>query len=91
MQLGKMNKGAAAVVPPVTAETEPPVVEKPGRALVAAAPVVETAGCGASHRDALFLAQLIAVKNRHPQSRERRRAEPGEATAAYRATAALVP
>jgi hypothetical protein len=32
---------------------------------------------------------MIATKDQHPQSRERRRAEPDEALAAYRATAAL--
>jgi hypothetical protein len=35
-----------------------------------------------------FLAQLIATKDQLPQTRERRRAEPAEAIAAYRATAA---
>lgn len=32
-----------------------------------------------------FLAQLIAIYGRAPQTRARRRAEPGEATAAYAA------
>jgi hypothetical protein len=36
-----------------------------------------------------FLAQLIATKDQHPQTRERRRADPTEALAAYRAAAAL--
>jgi hypothetical protein len=36
-------------------------------------------------RQAPFLAQLIATKERHPQMRERRRATPTEAIAAYRA------
>jgi hypothetical protein len=36
-----------------------------------------------------FLAQLVATKDQHPQTRERRRAEPKVALAAYRATAAL--
>jgi hypothetical protein len=34
-----------------------------------------------------FLAQLIAAKRNLPQARERRRAEPREAIAAYRAAA----
>jgi hypothetical protein len=42
------------------------------------------------YRQAAFLAHLIAVKDQHPQTRERRRAEPGEAIAAYRAGQALV-
>jgi len=40
-------------------------------------------------RQAVFLAHLIAVKDQHPQTRERRRAEPGEAIAAYRAVEAM--
>ena len=39
------------------------------------------------YRQAQFLAHLIAMKDQHPQTRERRRAEPGEAIAAYRAAA----
>jgi hypothetical protein len=35
---------------------------------------------------AVFLAQLIAVRANFPQARERRRAEPHEAIAAYTAT-----
>lgn len=34
-------------------------------------------------RPAAFLAHLIAVKEKHPQTRERRRAEPAEAIRAY--------
>jgi hypothetical protein len=41
------------------------------------------------YRRAPFVAQLVATKNRHPQTRERPRAEPDAASAAYRATAAL--
>ena len=43
----------------------------------------------ASHYYVPFLAQLVATKDLHPQTRERRRAEPLVALAAYRATAAL--
>lgn len=42
------------------------------------------------YRQAAFVAQLIANRDQHPQTRARRRAEPDEALAAYRATAALV-
>jgi hypothetical protein len=42
-----------------------------------------------AYRQAPFLAQLLAMKDQHPQTRERRRAEPDEVLAAYRATAAL--
>jgi hypothetical protein len=39
---------------------------------------------------AAFLAHLIATKDQLPQTRERRRAEPADAIAAYRAGNALV-
>ncbi|MFY9788228.1 MAG: hypothetical protein WA445_07195 [Pseudolabrys sp.] len=42
-----------------------------------------------SHHHAPFLAQLVATKDGHPQTRERRGAEPNVALAAYRAPAAL--
>ena len=41
------------------------------------------------YRQAPFVAQLLAIRDQHPQTRERRRAEPAEAAAAYRATARL--
>ena len=41
------------------------------------------------YRPAAFLAQLIANKDQLPQTRERRRAAPSEAIAAYRAAEAL--
>ena len=40
-------------------------------------------------REAAFLAHLIATKEQAPQTRERRRAEPGEAISAYCMVAAL--
>jgi hypothetical protein len=42
-----------------------------------------------AYRDAPFMAQLIATKAQMPQTRSRRRAEPQDALAAYRAVAAL--
>jgi hypothetical protein len=42
-----------------------------------------------NYRQAPFLAHLIATKDRLPQTRERRRAEPAEAIAAYRAVEAI--
>jgi len=41
------------------------------------------------YRQAAFLAQLIATREQAPQTRERRRASPAEAIAAYRAMASL--
>ena len=43
----------------------------------------------ATYRYAPFVAHLVATKDQHPQTRERRRADPNDALAAYRATAAL--
>lgn len=62
---------------------------KSGRALVTVTsqPAAESAP---NYRQATFLAQLIATRDHAPQTRERRRAEPMEALAAYRAAAALV-
>jgi hypothetical protein len=59
------------------------------RALVALTPVMAARMSPETYRQAPFLAQLLAMKDQHPQTRERRRAEPDEALAAYRATAAL--
>lgn len=41
------------------------------------------------YRQAAFLAHLIATKAYAPQTRERRRAEPSEAIAAYRTAGAM--
>lgn len=60
----------------------------PSRALVSAEVPSETA-LGNHYRQAAFLAHLIATKEQAPQTRERRRATPGDAVAAYRAMAAL--
>jgi hypothetical protein len=49
-----------------------------------------TRSAGRQHRpSAAFLAQLIAARRNLPQARERRRAEPGEAIAAYAAAMLL--
>ncbi len=57
------------------------------RALVVTEPVVPEPV--ARPRPAAFLAHLIATKEKVPQTRERRRAEPTEAIAAYRTVAAI--
>jgi hypothetical protein len=64
--------------------------DAPGcRALVSTQPTVSTVK-PARRAAAPFLAQLIAGKDQHPQSRERRRADPREALAAYASTATLM-
>jgi hypothetical protein len=60
------------------------------RALVALAPAAAAHATPENYRQAPFLAHLIAMKEQLPQTRERRRAEPQEALAAYRATVDLM-
>lgn len=60
-----------------------------GRALVTLLSVDQSSQRIAGYGSAPFLAQLVATKDQHPQTRERRRAEPDMASAAYRAAAAL--
>ena len=63
-----------------------------GRALIALQPIASGGDAGSRHRpQAGFLAQLIATDRKLPQTRERRRAEPAEAIAAYTATSATTP
>ncbi len=59
------------------------------RALIALTPAAAACQSSGSYRQAAFLAHLIATKDQSPQTRERRRAEPGDAIAAYRAAAGL--
>jgi hypothetical protein len=59
------------------------------RALIALSPAAASHEPSGSYRQAAFLAHLIATKGQLPQTRERRRAEPAEAIAAYRACATL--
>ena len=49
----------------------------------------EAAPAAPVYREAAFLAHLIATREHAPQTRERRRAEPGEAISAYRAAMAM--
>ena len=66
-----------------------PTPTSESRALIALSPAAAAYEPSANYRQAAFLAHLIATKNHLPQTRERRRAEPTEAIAAYRATAKL--
>ena len=59
------------------------------RAVVVLARAPQAFESGTAHYHVPFLAQLVATKDGHPQTRERRRVEPNVALAAYRATAAL--
>jgi len=59
------------------------------RALIALSGTTHRCGRATGFHHAPFLAQLVATNDQHPQTRERRRAEPDVAIIAYRATAAL--
>jgi hypothetical protein len=79
---GAEHAGAAELVGRTSASA-------PGRALVPTAFVSPASGLGAERcAYGAFLAQLIATALKAPQTRARRRAEPGDASAAYAAGAA---
>lgn len=63
----------------------------PGRALMVVHPAAraEPSSLSSGRTSADFLAHLIATDQQAPQTRTRRRAEPGQASLAYRATLAL--
>jgi hypothetical protein len=56
-----------------------------GRALIAVQPVARADASSPTRPQASFLAHLIATDRQLPQTRERRRAEPEDAIAAYTA------
>jgi hypothetical protein len=70
------------------AVSAPAKQDKNSRALVVATPADAQART-VNYRQAPFLAHLIATKDQFPQTRQRRRAEPTEAIAAYRAVEAI--
>jgi hypothetical protein len=79
---------------PAAPDSAEPLTDLPAeesRALVPVTPVTADGRDRSSHyRSAPFLAHLIATKDQHPQTRERRRVEPRDAVAAYRSIAALI-
>lgn len=91
MRLGEVNSLASRHHESAGHRTEPggelPASES--RALVTLVPNADHSDGQAGYRNMGFLAQLIATKEQHPQTRERRRADPTEVLAAYRAAAAL--
>lgn len=89
MRVGAIKEGYSGSLGRPPREAASAEDRSPGRALV----VLEAPAAGdlpSVHPQAAFLAHLIATKAQHPQTRARRRAEPQEALAAYRAVAALV-
>jgi len=76
-----------ADVPSGSSERSEPDLEN--RALVALARTTQRVERTAGRQHAAFIAQLVVAKDQHPQMRQLRRADPGMASAACRATAAL--
>jgi hypothetical protein len=91
MRLGEINSLASRHHESAGHRTEPggETHASESRALVTRAPSVDTSESQFAYRNVAFLAQLIATKDQHPQTRERRRADPNDVLAAYRTTAAL--
>lgn len=87
MRLGEIRRARSPRfgLTPQPAEAVPAAGPTKSRALTVTAPPASSEDKPSPFRQAPFLAQLIATKDRHPQMRERRRAEPSEAIAAYRA------
>jgi len=93
MRIGEVKKVVPRQADPAPHDAEPATAEQaaPSRAMVALTP---TAGLRPSlevRQQAPFLAQLLATKDQHPQTRERRRAAPEDGIAAYRNAATLIP
>lgn len=91
MPLGEIRKVATRQASPTQFGAEAALGElaSGSRALVALTPSAAACEAPQAYRQATFLAQLLAIKDQHPQTRERRRAEPDEAIAAYRAAVEL--
>ena len=90
MRLGEITKATTRQTGPMPASAEAASAEPAdSRALVPLTPAAAARETPYGHRQAAFLAQLLAIKDQHPQTRERRRAAPDEAIAAYRATVEL--
>lgn len=91
MQISEINAATLRHSGTTGERTDPdcPAPVSEGRALIPLAPVLDLTERQSGCRNASFLAHLIATKDQHPQTRERRRAQPEEVLAAYRATMAL--
>jgi hypothetical protein len=85
---GKVRSRPASVAPRERAEARAALPSS--RALIATTPAAPLRTPTLNCRQAPFLAQLIATRDRLPQTRERRCTEPSEAIAAYRRILALV-
>ena len=88
MQIGEVISLASRLKGQRAPRREEPAPAAECRALVALSSAAAPSQ-PVTYRNAAFLAHLIATKEQMPQARERRRAEPADAIAAYRATASL--
>ena len=91
MRIGKINRTSSRLTDSSKQEFEGELVKDvAGRALLVVEPQPITDEPVASNfRQPPFLAQLIATKDQHPQTRDRRRADPSYAIGAYRAVVAM--
>jgi hypothetical protein len=92
MRIGEVKKVVPRQADPAPREAEPAAEQAaPSRAMVALTPSTGLRSSAETRQQAPFLAQLLATKDQHPQTRERRRAAPKDGIAAYRNAATLVP
>jgi hypothetical protein len=89
MRNGELTGTSIKPSGPMPGDGAPAQASQNSRALVALAPAAGARETLGGKAPAVFLAHLIAMKRELPQTRARRRAEPNEALAAYRASAAL--
>jgi len=90
MRLGETKKVMSLQAAPTTHGGEPELAEEAqSPALVAPTPAAAPRKTPGTYYQAPFVAHLLAMTDQHPQTRERRRAGPEEAAAAYRATVEL--
>jgi hypothetical protein len=92
MRLHGIGKAGLNAGGPASGSTQPASAGEAShsRALVPLTPAAPSHKAPEHFRRAPFLAQLIASKDQHPQLRERRRADPQEAIAAYRGALLLL-
>lgn len=90
MRIGKINSPSSRLTDPKPAFEPELVKDVAGRALLVIEPQpIPDKPVASNFRQAPFLAQLIATKDQHPQTRERRRADPSHVIGAYRAAKAM--
>jgi len=90
MRIGQVNASFQRQERPARDHVEPAPVRASRELVVLEPPPALEPSSSNVHREAAFLAHLIATKEHDPQTRIRRRAEPDVAIAAYRDTLGLV-